>query len=151
MPIAHGDETFRIAAGGKGALECARLPFGEKANRRAAADCGVMIGNGASAAVRDPPGERFARKPCAGEINDVGIAEKIVEEWLDGSGRVGAAQLKQNYADALALAHAEKRRLLQAAFQALDFVLKPREAAAHGDLIDEEYGPDRHESFKHAI
>jgi hypothetical protein len=127
------------------------LALGEQADRGVAADCGVMIGYGARPAMRDPPGKRLARQPCAGEINDVGIAEKIVEEWLDGSGRVGAAQLKQNYADALALAHAEKRRLLQAAFQALDFVLKPREAAAHGDLIDEEYGPDRHESFKHAI
>jgi len=53
-----------------------------------------MIGYGARTAMRDPPRERPTRQPRAGEINDVGIAKKIVEEWLDGFGRVGAAQLK---------------------------------------------------------
>jgi len=33
MPIAHGDETFRIATFGESALEGAGLAFGEQANR----------------------------------------------------------------------------------------------------------------------
>ena len=111
MPIAHGYETFRVAAsiasGGERALEGSSLALGEQANWGTAADRGVMIGHDARAPVRDPPGERAARQPRAGEINNVGIAKKIVEEWLDRVGRVGATQLEHHYADALAFAHAE--------------------------------------------
>jgi hypothetical protein len=73
-----------------------------------AADGGVVIGYGARSAMRDPPRERAARQPRAWEINNVGVAKKIVEEWLDGFGHVGATQLEHHYADAFAFAHAQE-------------------------------------------
>src|SRR5579863_6248117 len=80
MPVAHGDEAAGVEIGRERGFESARLKFGEPTDRRLAADSVVMFANDSGAAVGDPPGERTARQPSTEEIDDVGIAEKIVEE-----------------------------------------------------------------------
>src|SRR5580658_9850462 len=106
-----------------------------------AANRGVMFGDDARAAMRDPPREGLSRKPRTGEIDDVRIAKKIVEKRFDGVGRVRSAQLEKNYADAFAIAHAENAALFQAILQPRDFIVQTRYSQADTDLIREEHGP----------
>src|SRR5579859_2033611 len=100
MPVAHGDEAAGVEIGCERGFESARLKFGEPTDRRLAADGVVMFANDSGAAMGDPPSERTARQPSAKKIDDVGIAEKIVEERFDGLRRIGAAELKENDTDA---------------------------------------------------
>src|SRR5690349_15494651 len=45
--------------------------------------------------------QRLARDASEREIDNVGIAKKVVEEWLDGLQRIRPAQLKQHHTDFL--------------------------------------------------
>ena len=80
-------------------FERSSLLLGEPANRRAAADLGVMLGDHFRAARGNQFRERLARQKGAGEIDDVGIAKQIVEKGLDSGLRIGTAQLKKNDCD----------------------------------------------------
>ena len=100
MPVTHGDEAAGVEVARKGGFESARLKFGEPADGRLAADGVVMFANDSGAAMGDPPREGAAGQPAAEEVDDVGVAEKIVEERLDGLGRIGAAELEENDAEA---------------------------------------------------
>src|SRR5208282_2281010 len=57
------------------------------------------------AAARNQTRQRLARQKCSGEIDDVGVAEKIVEERLDGVLRVGPAKLKKDHGDLFRTSH----------------------------------------------
>jgi hypothetical protein len=56
--------------------------------------------------MRDVTSERLAREACAKEIDDVGIAEEIVEKGLDGLRGVRSAELEQDDPNFGLLAHA---------------------------------------------
>ena len=51
----------------------------------------------ARARSRDQFGQRFAPDAGKGEVNNVGIAKKVVKKRFDRFQRVGSAQLKENY------------------------------------------------------
>src|SRR6266699_6132735 len=80
MPIAHGNEAARVEIGRERLFELARLELGEPADGRMAADGVVMFANNAGAAMGNPAREGAARQRGSQEVDDVGIAEKIVEE-----------------------------------------------------------------------
>jgi hypothetical protein len=99
VPVTHGDEAARIEIARERLFESARLKFREPADGRLATDGIVVFANDAGAATGDPARQGTSRKPTAEEINNVRIAEKIVEERLDRLGRVGPAELEKNDAE----------------------------------------------------
>src|SRR3989475_9563773 len=100
MPITHGDEAARVEIRREGLFQSAGLAFGKVADGRLAANGIVMFANDTRTAVGDPPREGTPRQPATEEIDDVGIAEKIVEERLDRFGRIGSAELEEDDAEA---------------------------------------------------
>src|SRR4029077_1383974 len=86
-------------------FERARLLLGKATDRRSSADRGVALRSNFRAGRRNQFRKRLAREKRAGEIDDVGIAEEIVEEWLDGSDRVRTSQLEQNDGDLFRCRH----------------------------------------------
>ena len=78
-------------------FEGAGLLFGEAANGRSATDFHVMLADDFRAGGGDQFGDGFAREEGAGEIDDVWIAEQIIEKWFDGGLAVWAAQLEQHH------------------------------------------------------
>ena len=51
----------------------------------------------ASASRGNQLGEWFASDACEGEVNNVGVAEKMVKKWFYRFQRVGSTELKENY------------------------------------------------------
>src|SRR5580704_17224599 len=98
MPVAHGDEAAGIdAVRTEFGLESQRLALSEVAYRRAAADSSVMMLYCSSARSRNELGESLAADSSKREVDNVGIAEKVIKKRLDRSQRIRPAQLKQNY------------------------------------------------------
>src|SRR5580658_3773525 len=99
MPVPHGND----AAGGnmrfESDFEGAGLLFGQAANGRGAANFQVMLADYFGALGGNQLGDEFAGQEGAGEIDDVWVAEKIVEEWFDRGLAIGAAELEQHYCD----------------------------------------------------
>ena len=86
-------------------FEGAGLFFGEAANGRAAADFGIVLADHFGARRGDELSDQFAGEKGAGEIYDVRVAEKIVEEWFDRGLAVGAAELEEDYCDFFWVGH----------------------------------------------
>ena len=107
MPIAHGDDGARRNVRAQGVFERFPLLLGEPADRRAAANFGVVLADDLRALRGDQFCQRLARKKRAGEINNVGIAKKIVKEGFDCGQSIGASQLKQDDSDSLRAAHGD--------------------------------------------
>ena len=91
VPVAHGDEGASGNMGLESRFERAGLLFGEAANGRSATDFHVMLADDFRAGSGDQFSNGFARQEGAGEIDDVWIAEQIIEKWLDGGLAVWAA------------------------------------------------------------
>jgi hypothetical protein len=51
----------------------------------------------ARARSRNQLGERFAPDAGEREVNNIGVAEKVVQKGFDRFQRVGSAELKENY------------------------------------------------------
>jgi hypothetical protein len=75
----------------------ASLTFGVPTDRRSSANDGVVVLHFAGARGRNQFGERFATDAGKREVNDVWVAEKIVEKWLNRFQRIGSTELKENY------------------------------------------------------
>ena len=99
MPIAHGDKTFSVAVRRKRGFQGSRLALGEQANRRVPPDGVIVMAHDARAGSRYVSRQRTPREPSAEKIDDVGIAEQVVEKRFHGVGRIGPAQLEQHHAD----------------------------------------------------
>ncbi len=101
LPIAHGGDGDRIDVRLQGGDEFGALALREDANRRAAADHGVALGDRNATFLGDVSGERAANEIDGTERNDVGIEKEIAEEGFDGIEGIRPTQLKENDADAL--------------------------------------------------
>jgi hypothetical protein len=99
MPISHRYEAVRVHTHiAQSELQRPRLLIGKASNGRTSADNRIMMAHLAGARSRDQFGQRTATEASKGKVNNVGIAEQIKEEWLNGIKRVGAPELKKNYA-----------------------------------------------------
>jgi hypothetical protein len=100
LPVAHGGDSDGIDVGLEGFDEADALAFGENADGRAATNHGVASGDGRSAFFGDVAGEWPANEIERTEGDDVGVEEEIAEKRFDGIEGVGAAELKEDDADA---------------------------------------------------
>ena len=165
VPITHGDDSARGNMGTQSLFERFSLLLRETANRRAAANFGIVLAHYLRALRGNQLCQSVARKKSAGEINNVGIAKKIVEEGFDCSQSIGASQLKKDDRDSLLAAHGDlyyaskmawrantektaadlsALRFAKLLLETLDFAAKLREAARDGNFVDEKTGPDDH-------
>ncbi len=97
--------TVASKSGASAAARRAGLTIREFDDGRTSADGGVMFADDLRTLSGDEFCERLAGESGAHEIDDFGIAEKIIEEGLDGGERVGAAQLEEDYGDFFARGH----------------------------------------------
>src|SRR5580692_4110597 len=98
MPVAHSQEAARIqTAIHELGFEGARLALGKAADGRASADSGVVVLHFTGASSRNEFSQRFAADAGKGEVNNIGVAEKVIKERLDRSQGIRTAQLKQNH------------------------------------------------------
>src|SRR5579863_8296463 len=105
MPVTHRYD----GAGGNVRLESgferAGLLFREAANGGTAADFHVVLADYFGARGGNEFGDGFAREEGAGKIDDVWIAEEVVEKRLDRGLTVRATELKQDHCDFFGPAH----------------------------------------------
>src|ERR1700689_4078254 len=98
MPVAHGHKTVSIdTLPAQFGLKRPRLPFRVPPDRRTAADGGVVVLPFARARSRNQLGKRLASDAGEREVNNVRVAEKVVQKRFDRFQRVGSAQLKEDY------------------------------------------------------
>src|SRR5579864_926596 len=95
MPVTHRDDDCGVEIGLERGGEGAGLAIGEFDDGRSSADGGVMFADDLGTLSRDEPGEGFPGESGTHEVDDFGIAEKVVEEGLDRSERVRASQLEE--------------------------------------------------------
>src|ERR1700722_7668025 len=105
MPVAHGDNGAGGNVRPQGVFQGARLLFGEAANGRATADFHVVQADDFGPHSENPFIVGFAGDEGSGEINDVWIAEEIVEKRFDRGLAIGAAELKEHHRDLFWPAH----------------------------------------------
>ena len=104
VPGAHGDDAAGAPAPmrelhGDGLGLSGRL----LGDGRAPADLLVVAARLGRVALRDPPREeRLEPAHQARELNDVGVAEDVAQEGLDGGERVRAAEVEQHDAQRFA-------------------------------------------------
>jgi len=113
VPVTHGGDGDGIDVGLKSGDEFHSLALGEYADRGAAADHGVTLGNGNAALPRDVAGQRAANEIDRAEGDDVGIEEEIAKEGFDGVEGIRAAQLKEDDSDAFSVVGGQRCFLLQ--------------------------------------
>ncbi len=75
-------------------FECCGLLEGEFEDGGTSADIRVVAADVAGTRLGDQAGKGAAGDGGEGEIDDIGVAEKVVEEGFDGIDGVGASQLK---------------------------------------------------------
>src|SRR5262249_32849562 len=83
MPVTHryGGRDGDVRA--QGSFQGSSLLLRKAPNWRAAADVGVVMADSLGPTARDDTGQGFACEEGAGKIDDVRVAEQIVEERLD--------------------------------------------------------------------
>lgn len=109
MPVAHRDDDGSIEIGRERRGQGAGLAICEFDDGRAAANGLIMFADDLGTLSRDESCERFAGESGAHEVDDFGIAEKVIEERLDRGERVRAAQLEEYDADFFARWHSQKQ------------------------------------------
>jgi hypothetical protein len=98
MPVAHRDKAVGVESLiPQFYFQRTGLPFRMPPDGRASADGGVVMLHFARACGRNEFGQRFAPDAGEREVNDIGIAEKVIKERLYRSQRIRTAQLKKNY------------------------------------------------------
>jgi hypothetical protein len=98
MPIAHRDKTPGIQPGMlQPGLQGIRLLLSEPPDRRSSANYGIVMFDFFGPSRRDQLRERLPPDPREREVNNVGIAEKVIKKWLDGGQGVGTAKLEKYY------------------------------------------------------
>src|SRR5581483_8784057 len=97
MPVAHRDYAARVHARlAQLGFQRRRLLLGVPANGRSAADHFVMMRNFLRSRGRDQAREGPPPEAREGEINDVGIAEEVIEERLNRLERLRSAELEEH-------------------------------------------------------
>ena len=105
IPIAHGDDRASRHVAAQRSLHSLGLPLGKTANGRPSANFGIVLAHLLRARGGDQLRQRLAGQKRPGEINNVRIAEQVIEERLDGGLRVRTAQLEQNHRDFFGFPH----------------------------------------------
>ena len=90
--MAIGDAGVALLA--ERGFECARLSCGVVQDGALAADLGVMMRDMFGAAGRDQPGQRLPGDAGERKIDNVRIAEEIIEKGLDRLWRIRSAELE---------------------------------------------------------
>src|ERR1700721_2310672 len=101
VPVAHRHKGAHVQVRAQSGFERSPLLFGKTANRRTSANFSVGRGNEFRPASGNQFRESLAGEECAGKVDNVRVAEKVIEERFDGSLRIGTAQLKQDDRDSL--------------------------------------------------
>ena len=170
VPVTHRNDRARGNVRTQGFFERFSLLLREPANRRAAADFGIVFANDLRALRGDQLCQRLAREKRAREINNVGIAKKIVEEGFNRSQSIGPSQLKKDDGDSLRAAHGEVHyasktvprattekqfsdRAMRLGFaklllEAFDIAAKLGQTPRDGHFVDKKSGPDDHPGGK---
>ncbi len=98
MPVAHGHKALCVdPLMAQFALQSAGLPLRMSPDGRASADGGVVMLHLAGARGRDQLGQGFPPDAGKREVNDVGVAEEVIQKRFDRFQRVGSTELKENY------------------------------------------------------
>src|SRR5271165_361042 len=98
MPVAHRNKAVRIdSLASQLGLQRTRLLFGVPPDRRASANSGVVMLHLARARSRNQLGQRFAPDAGEREVDNIGVAEQVIQKRFDRFQRVGSAELKENY------------------------------------------------------
>ena len=98
MPVAHGHEATGIQAGlRQRCFQRSCLLLGEFPNWRAAPNDGVMMLHFLGARTGDELGQWLASDPSEGKVNNIWIAEKVVEKRFDCLQRFGSTELEKHY------------------------------------------------------
>ena len=95
MPVAHGHNDTRVESAAQFAFQRGGLPQGKFENRRAATDFRIMAAYVACARPGNQTRQGPPRDGGQGEIDDIRVAEEVVEKGLDGVDGIRATQLKQ--------------------------------------------------------
>ena len=89
MPVAHGHEAMCIhPLIPKRSLQSSGLPLGIGADRRPAADAGVVMLHLAGACRGNQLGQGLAPDAGKWEVNNIGVAEEVIQERFYGFQRV---------------------------------------------------------------
>ncbi len=97
LPVSHRHRHACIAALAQLGLQRGRLPDRMFQDRTLAADLRVVVRHVFGAGRGDQPRQRLAGNSREGKIDDVRIAEEIVQEGFDACQTVRTPQLKQHY------------------------------------------------------
>ena len=97
VPVTHRDGDARVEVVAEFGLERRRLPPGVLEDRAAAADFRVVMRHVFGTGCGDQPRQGLAGDACKWEIDDVGIAEQVVQERLDIFQAIGPTELKENH------------------------------------------------------
>ena len=81
--MAHGDHDAGVVVGAQDGFESGGLSHGVLEDGAFAADFIVVVLHFAGARGGDEFGERLAGDAGEGEVDDIGVAEEVIEEGLD--------------------------------------------------------------------
>src|ERR1700678_1862171 len=97
MPVTHRHKAMRIdSLADQLRLQRLRLPLREAAYGRSSSNGRVVVLHLAGAGGGNQFGQSLSPEAGKREVNNVGIAEKVIKERLYRSQRVGTAELKKN-------------------------------------------------------
>ena len=98
MPVAHRHEALGVDSHlEQASLQGASLLLGKAPNGRSATDHRIMMLYFARPGTRNQFGKRFTAEAGEREIDDIGIAEKVIKKRLNRLQRVRSAKLEENY------------------------------------------------------
>ncbi len=96
---------FASTCGASASSSALGLPLGQHADRRMPADGIVVLPHDSGAVARDVTRQRTPRKPRSEKIDNVRVAEQVVEKRFHGRGGIRPAQLEQYDADFFLFTH----------------------------------------------
>jgi hypothetical protein len=99
MPVTHGNENARLESTAQLAFQPARLELCQLADRRLAANLRIVFLDSLRAPRRYKPSQRLASQSRKREVDDIRIAEEVVEERLYCLKGVRSTQLEEDYPD----------------------------------------------------
>src|ERR1700722_15021531 len=101
VPVAHRHKGAHVQVRAQSGFERSPLLFGKTANRRTSANFSIVLPHHFGPARGNQLRESLAGEECARKVDNVRVAEKVIEERFDSSLRIGSAQLKQDDRDSL--------------------------------------------------
>ena len=94
MPVAHGHYDAGIEGGSEFPFEGGGLLEGEIEDGGTAADFRIVVADMTGARLGDQASERAPGNGSEGEVDDIRVAEEVVEKGFDGVDGIGASELE---------------------------------------------------------